>query len=784
MIKHYLITAIRSFSRNKSTFAINLIGLTTGLSCTLLIFLWVNDELQMDQFHHEDLYQVMEIQEYSGEVFATRSTPGILAENLQREIAEIEYAVTLTWVTKNTLTVREDQNFKAEGWHVGEEFFNVLDFRLILGDKDEVLADKNSMVLSEALARKLFGSPDEAMGKEVEVQHEKTYLVSGVYEDVPRHSSYQFDYLLSFEDYMDDHDWVLEWGNNGPGTLAKLRSDADERRVSAKISNFIGERDEDSNVTLFLYPFADLYLFGSFENGKQSGGRIEYVRLFSAIAIFILVIACINFMNLSTARATRRAKEVGVKKAIGADRSHLMSQYLGESLFISFLSISISLILVIAIMPVFNDITGKEIVVQFGATLIGGCVVITLLAGLMAGSYPAIYLSHFKPATVLKGDIRMKGGELWARRGLVIFQFTLSIALIISVLTVYKQIEYVQEKNLGYDRSHLVYFFQEGKVNENLDVFLNGLRTIPGVRNASSMSHNLLYRQNNTSGLHWEGKSPDTRILFENVAVNYGMIDMLDIELIEGRTFSKDFGADSSKIIFNERGIEAMGLDYPVVGKNIRLWDEYDLEIIGVVKDFHFQSLHSEVEPLFFLLRPEWTGQVMVRLESSGIQQSLNEIRNYYEIFNPGFVFENYFMDDEYADLYAAEQRVATLSRYFAGFAVLISCLGLLGLAAFTAERKVKEIGIRKVLGASIANIVFLLTKDFSKLVIISVLIAVPISYFLLDAWLTDFAYRIELSVWFFLGAGILALLIAWITVSTQAFKAAKNNPTESLRTE
>ncbi len=783
MLRHYLLTAYRSFRLNRGTFLINLIGLTTGLSCTLLIFLWVNDELEMDKFHSEQVYQVMENQDYSGDLMTTRSTPGILAEALHEEIPEIEFATTLTWISPQILTVKGDKNFKADGWHVGDQYFNVFDFKLISGSPDEVLKDKMAIVLSEEFALKLFGSVDAAIGQIVEVQHSKGYVVSGVFENTPQSSSYQYDFVLNFKDYMDDNEWTKQWGNNGPGTVVRLKNAVDPQYVSIKIGDFIRNKHEESNVTLFLTSFNNLYLYGSYENGVQSGGRIEYVRLFSIIAVFILVIACINFMNLSTARAAKRSKEVGIRKTIGAGRPMLFVQYIGESTLVSFLSLVFSIVIVALFIPTFNEITSKEIVFVLSGEILLAAAIITVVTGLLAGSYPAYYLSNFRPVQVLKGDIRTTWGELWARRGLVVFQFTLSIILIISVVTVYNQIQYVQTKNLGYSRDNIVYFYQEGRVEDDLEVFMTEVKKIPGILEVSSIGHNLLGRQNNTSGLEWEGKDPETRILFENVRVNYGLIEMLGIEFSQGRSFSKDFGADSAKIIFNETAIKAMGLEDPI-GKNVRLWEQYDMEIVGVVKDFHFQSLHRKVEPLFFRLRPNTTWVVMLKIEPNRTQETLASVEEFYKDFNPGFTFDPYFMDQEYAKQYAAEQRVATLSRYFAGFAVLISCLGLLGLAAFTAERRIKEIGIRKVLGATIVNIVLLLTKDFSRLVFFAILISMPIAYFLLSSWLNNFAYRIEISAWYFIGAGFAALMVAWLTVSIQALRAAHNDPTDSLRTE
>jgi ABC-type antimicrobial peptide transport system permease subunit len=488
-------------------------------------------------------------------------------------------------------------------------------------------------------------------------------------------------------------------------------------------------------------------------------------------------------MNLSTARATKRAREVGVRKAIGADRRTLIGQFIGESTFISLISLVFSFILVLLFIPRFNEITGKELSVSFDPVILIVALSIALLTGFLAGSYPAFYLSHFKPAAVLKSDIRSSWGELWARRGLVIFQFTLSIILIIGVIAVYKQIEFVQNKNLGYNRENVAYFYMEGRLEKDYDLFLQESRRMSVIKNISTIGHGLMGRNSNTYGLSWEGKDADTRILFENISVNYGVFELLGMELKEGRFFSRDFSTDSSKIIFNEAGIRAMGLENPV-GKNIRLWDKYDVEIIGVVKDFHFQSLHEEVAPAFFRLRPEYTWEVIMKLEPTNLKQTLASMKELYESFNPGFTFEYFFLDDEYQKLYTSEQRVASLSQYFAGFAVLISCLGLLGLASFTAERKVKEIGVRKVLGASATQIVFLLTKDFSRLVFLAIIIAVPISWYFIDRWLADFAYHIQISFWYFAGAGAVALLVAWITVGVQAWKAAHNNPTESLRTE
>jgi putative ABC transport system permease protein len=785
MIKHHLLLIYRNFLRSKGYFGINLAGLATGLACTLLIYLWVRDEFRMNKFHEKDerLFEVMEHQQYADEIMTTTSTPGILAETLKEEFPEVEYAATTTWINAYTLSIK-DHSVKANGYHVGSDYFNIFSFKLTQGTPDLVLKDKFGMVISKDLAVRLFGTDENAIGKAVELQHQKTFHVTGVFEGTPSNSSFQYDFVMSFEEFKDDNKWVLEWGNNGPATYVVLRKDADANAFSDKIKNYIKSKDKDSRTILFLQKFSERYLYGSFENGKPSGGRIGYVNLFSIIAVFILIIACINFMNLSTARASKKAKEVGIKKSIGAQRRSLIFQYISESLITALLSLFIATLVVWIFLPQFNVITGKKITLDLNDTqLLLWLFSVTIFTGLLAGSYPALYLSGFKPASVLKGEVKGSLGELWARKGLVVFQFCLSVILIVSVLVIYKQIGYVQTKNLGYKKDNLIQFPIEGKVEKTKETFINEIKRIPGVINASTIGHSLIGRNNNTSGLEWEGKSPEDVILFENIGTNYGLLETLGVELKEGRFYQEGNAADTNKIIFNEAAIRVMNMDEPI-GKKIKLWEQYDLEIVGVVKDFHFQSLHEAVTPLFFRLNPRNTWNVMVRLEGGKEKETLDRLSAFYKNYNPGFNLEYKFQDDEYARQYEAEQRVATLSGYFASIAIIISCLGLFGLAAFTAERRLKEIGIRKALGSSSTNIVMLLSGDFTKMVLLSILIGLPVAYWFLDKWLQRFAFHIDLELWYFVAAGLVALFISWITVASQAIKAATINPVKCLRTE
>ncbi len=783
MLRHSLVLIYRNFLRAKSYFLINLIGLSAGLACTLLIYLWVRDELNMNKFHEKDarLFQIMEHQKYADGLMTTTSTPGILAETLKAEFPEVEYAATTTWVNSFNLSLK-DHNVKADGYYVGPDYFNIFSYPLLQGNPSQVLQDKSSIVVSRSLAKKLFGADEDAVGKIVELQHNKSFTVSGVFEDLPTASSIQFEFVLSFEEFKTENEWVLDWGNNGPATFVILHEGSDAQAFSKKIENLIQSKNDDSETLLFTQKYSNRYLHGQFENGVPSGGRIEYVQLFSIIAIFILLIACINFMNLSTARASRKAKEVGIKKSVGAQRHSLIAQYLAESLILTLFSVLIALLVVSLFLPQFNTITDKKIVLSLlDSELLLWATGITLFTGIIAGSYPAFYLSGFKPASVLKGVVSGSIGELWARKGLVVFQFFLSVILIVSVLVIYQQIEFVQSKNLGYSKEHLIQVYLEGKLVDTRETFLTEVRRIPGVASASSISNTLLGRNNNTSGLVWEGKDPKTNILFENVAVNYGTLETLGVELAEGRSFSEKFSSDTTKIIFNEAAIRVMGLENPV-GKTIKLWQKYDLEIIGVVKDFHFQSLHEVVNPLFFRLSPRNTYTAMIRLEAGKEKTSLDELKTLYGNFNPGFAFEYQFQDQEYAQLYAAEQRVASLAFYFVTMAVLISCLGLFGLATFTAERRLKEIGIRKAMGSSSANIVLLLSGDFTRMVLLSIGLGLPMSYWLLKQWLERFAFHIDLGIGYFVLAGALALIIAWLTVASQAIRAANVNPVNCLR--
>ena len=523
-------------------------------------------------------------------------------------------------------------------------------------------------------------------------------------------------------------------------------------------------------------------MYGEYEGGELVGGRIEYIRLFSIIAFFILLIACINFMNLSTAKATRKLKEVGVRKTIGADRQSLIGQYLGESIFMTLIALISSLILVQAILPQFNLLTGKALTFPTSLPVLGGLLAITIITGMLAGSYPALYLSSFNPAKVLKGAMSGSTGELWVRKVLVVFQFALSVILIVAVLVVYKQIDFIQTKNLGYDKENILTFQSEGMAATNLPTFLEEIKRISGIINASSTSHSLMTGGSWTTGLSWEGKDPEANIKFANLGVYYDFIETIGFEIIEGRSFSKEFGKEENNLIMNETAIKVMGLTDPV-GKVIDMWGG-KATIIGVAKDFHFQSLHESITPMFFKFNPEFLLNIMARIEKGKEKEVIEGLEAFYKANNAGYDLNYTFLDTDFAEQYKAEARVSALAQYFAGLAIIISCLGLFGLVTFSAQRRQKEIGIRKVLGASTFSLVRLLSSEFTKMVIVAIFIALPISYYIAQYWLEGFAFKIELKPWFFIAAGLGALSIAWLTVGVQTLKAANLNPTQTLKSE
>lgn len=786
MFHHQILLFFRNIKRSKSTFIINLIGLSTGLSCTLLIYFWVVDELSIDEFHEKDgqLFQVMSRIEYSGtDIKVGESTPFPLAKALAEEMPEVAYAVPIrTWTNEHGVVVLGDKKIRAVEQYVGQDFFNVFSYPLLQGDKNSVLTNRQSVLLSEEMAEKLFHTTENVVGKSIEWQKKALsglYTVSGIFKKPPTNSTSQFDVLFSFDQYLEKKPRINEWKNGGAATYIVLNERVDVSRFNKKIESYLQTKSDNLSWTLFISRYSDQHLYGNYDNGIQIGGRIEYVRLFSIIAAFILVLACINFMNLSTARASKRIKEIGIKKVIGVDRKTLIFQFLSETVCTTLIALSLALALIALLLPQFNEITGKQLKFIFDPSLLSSILLILFFTALLAGSYPALYLSSFEPVKVLKGTFKLSLGGIWGK-GLVGFQFIISIILIVGNLVVYNQIEYIQAKNLGYQKAHIIFFQKEGKLAEDSGPFLQELKKIPGVVNASAMWGNMTEVGNFTPSLKWEGKNAEDKTKFGQFDVDYNLIETLGITLKSGRAFSQEFGNDDTKIILNQEAVRYIGWEDPL-GKVIRY--DKDYQVIGIVNNFHLESLYEPVKPIFMILSP-YADNIVVKIQAGEEGTAIPRIEQFYRDYNQGLSFNYKFLDKDYEQLYLGEQQISKLSRYFAVLAILISCLGLYGLASITVQKRIKEVSIRKILGSNVWRILYLLSFDFTKMVLIAIAVALPFSYLISENWLNSFAYRIEMQVWFFLGAGLVALLITWITIGFQVVKVARVNLVQFLREE
>ncbi|MGF6849735.1 putative ABC transport system permease protein [Chitinophaga sp. W3I9] len=787
MISNYFRIAWRNLVRNKAFSFINILGLALGLACSLLMILWVQDEKSMDGFHanSDKLYQVYVRQSSGGKVNAGYLTQGPLAAELKKEVPEVEYSSGFEVFLPVTLRV-DDKVMKITGAYAGADFLQMFSYPVLQGTKASAIDKPGTIAISKHLAELFFGSPEQALGKTLRYEDTVSLSVTAVYE-VPANSSQQFEYLRNWEDFTRDNAWARNWGSFNPLTYIRLRDNADAGKVAAKIKDFVynyQQRNNDSYTELGLQPYSEKYLHGVFSNGIPDGGRIEYVHLFTLLAIFIMLIACINFMNLATARSVKRAKEVGVRKVVGALRSSLIIQFIGEAMLLAFFSLVIALLVVILLLPAFNQLSGKQLALPvsqpvFWGTLLG----LTVLTGFVAGSYPALFLSSLNPVRVLKGSLKFGSGATNFRKGLVVFQFTLSILLMIGMFVIYRQMDYVQTKNLGYNRQNLIYIPIEGELISKYDVFREAATNLPGVVAVSKMKESPTVIEHHKGGISWSGKDPNDDASFADAAVGYDFIKTMGLTLLEGRDFSRAFGNDSGSYILNESAVKRIGYQHPV-GQSFTLGNVPGT-IVGVLKDFHFNSMHDAIEPLVIRLdeKPKW-GNILVRVAGGKTTPVLAGLAGICKNLNPNFPFTYQFSDEEYTKLYKSEQMVSQLCNYFACLAVFISCLGLFGLAIFTAAQRTKEIGVRKVLGASESSIFLLLSAGFLKPVFIGMLIAFPLAWYTMNQWLNHFAYKINLDWWIFGGAGLITIIVALVTVSFQSIRAAAMNPVKSLKME
>jgi putative ABC transport system permease protein len=793
MIKNYFTTAWRNLLKSKIYSAINIVGLATGMAIAILIALWIWDELSFDNYHknHHRIAQVMTTQTFNGHTGTGEAVAMPLGTELRNKYGSEFKAVSMaSWNFGHILGVGE-KKISSDGMWVEPVFPTMFSLNMLKGSISG-LNDPSAVFLNASVAKILFGSTDP-MGKTIRLDNQFDFKVAGVFEDFPKNTTLNnTKILLSWDKYITTQDWMknamTQWGNHSWQCFVQVNDHIDFAKTSEKIkkaSMIHLNAAQDGVEELILQPMDNWRLFNEFKNGKLTGGRIQFVWLFGIIGVFVLLLACINFMNLSTARSEKRAKEVGIRKTVGSLRPQLVKQFLTESIVVAFLSLLIALCLVLALIPFFNGLSDKAIHLP-GANIyfwlfIG---VFTLFTGIVSGSYPALYLSGFNPIKVLKGTFRVGRYASLPRKVLVVVQFSISIALIIGTIIVYRQIQFAKDRPVGYDRDGLITIYMNTPdLYKHYDALRTDLIATGKVENVAESSSPSTQVWSNNIGFSWPGKDPNSLPLFGTVAATYDYGKTIHWQIKEGRDFSRSFLTDSSAMILNEAAVTLIGVKN-TVGLTIK-WDTTPHHVVGIIKDMIMESPYEPVKPTIFLLNPKWANVIIVRLKpSASMKEGLAKIESVFRKYNPAAPFEYKFTDEEYARKFEDEKRIGNLSTFFAILAIFISCLGLFGLASFVAEQRTKEIGVRKVLGASVFNLWQMLSKDFVTLVIISCAIAIPIAWYFLHQWLQKYTYRTEISWWIFLMAGLGAMAITLITVSYQAIKAALMNPVSSLRSE
>ena len=790
MLKNYVTVAFRNMRRHKGFSFINIAGLATGMACAVLIFLWVQDELSYDRFHEdvEYIYRVVREVHQPGHTFHTTYTSAELCRVMRDEFSEIAAAAAINGRPR-VLFEHGDKAFYEEGLvQVDPSFFDILTFPFIAGDPQTALTDGNAIVITEDIAKKYFGD-ENPLGKTLTWNNWLDRRVAGVVGNIPQNSHIRFDLVINTEQMRNTWPAGLQWENKIFQTYVKLQKGADPEELGRKMTESIGSKyphHSPFEERIYFQPLTQAHL-----HSVGGGGAIKYVYIFSIIALFILFIACINYMNLATARSASRAKEVGLRKVVGSNRGQLTKQFLGESLFFVFFAYLMSLVLINIFLPVFNQIAGKTISVSFfDPRFIFASLAIVFFTGLVAGSYPALYLSTFAAAQVLKGHISsgLKGAAF--RRVLVVIQFALSVGLIICTVVVHQQLDFLRNKELGFDKENIVYIPMKENLGTNYWAVKTRLLQNPHIVSVTAKDR-LPTRAFDIGMIDWEGNDQGEKLEVELPRVDYDYFETLNMEIIDGRDFSRSFSSDIKEaVIINAEALHRMDLESPL-GKRITFPDGRLGFIIGVVKNAHFRSRQYEIVPEVYRLIPDYNygefnlfGVMLIKLKGGNVEEGITAVEDMWMKVNPNYSFEYHFFDAEVDKFYRGEMKMRTISDYFSLLAILISCLGLFGLASFMAERRTKEIGVRKVLGASGGQIVRLLSGEFVKWIVIANLIAWPAAYLALYAWLQNYAYRIRIEWWVFLISGLLALLIAFLTVSYQAFKSARTNPGKALRYE
>jgi putative ABC transport system permease protein len=785
MLKNFFKTTLRTLWKNKTYSFLNIFGLAIGVACAGLIFLWVEDEMNYDAAYakKELLYNIRENQTYDGNIRTFNSTPGLMAEAIKKEVPGIANTARLNR-TQALFSVGEKAIYE-KGCYADSSLFSMLSMQFVQGSQSNAFKNINCIVITEKMAGHFFGKDQNVVGKTIKFDNKQDYLITGVVKDVPLNSTLQHEWYIPFEVYYKlRYNILSRWGNNTTNTYVEVVPGANITAINKQLYDFIEKKQTGATARAFIFPMNDWRLRDRFENGKQVGGRIEYINMFSIIAWIILLIACINFMNLSTARSEKRAKEVGVRKVMGAEKKTLIGQFIFEALCMALLSVIVGVVIIALALPSFNTLVEKQM--ETGLMNPSHIMVlagIALLCGLVAGSYPAFYLSSFNPIQVLKSLKQKSGSAAWIRKGLVVTQFTVSIVLIIGTIIIFQQIKHVKGRDLGYNKDNLISVDARGDMVKNFSVIRQELIKTGLIEEAGLNSYNTMNIGNNGSGYDWQGKDKSKDILVSNRNITPGLIQTLGLHFTEGKNFNTNDGIDTTNIIVTASLAKLMGSG-SAIGKKI-FDGTHSFEVIGVVNDFVYGDMYGQSDPVIFYNNPNAAKYLYVRTKpQADPKQALAKLETILKTNNPAYPFEYTFVDDQFNQQFKTEMLISTLSRVFAILTIIISCLGLFGLAAYTAERRTKEIGIRKVLGASVTGIARLLSKDFLQLVLISTLIAYPLAWWAMNKWLQGYAYRINISWWVFLAAGLGAMGIALITISFQSVKAALMNPVKSLRTE
>ena len=779
MIKNYLKIALRNIRKHKRYSFINIISLAIGIACAMLIFLWIQDEWSYNRFHKNSDRICRVIGNYEGSLIP--ASPGPFAKFFREEIPEIANATR--FYSSSDVYKYNGKSLHASGLLVEPEFFEILNFPFIQGDPQTALTNISNIVITEETARKFFGNEDP-IGKLLQDPYGRYSQVTGVIKNVPHNSSLKFDYLASFDIcrfWKKPDNW---YSSQDYQTYVLLGENISFDSANKKLNELSEKYFAEYNQSYFFQPLTKLHLYSNYKFDLPHG-NIYYVYIFTFIAIFILLIACINFMNLSTSRFTNRIKEIGLRKVIGADRFQLIQQFFGESILFACIALPIALLIIEFSVPYFNSLSGKDLIFHYlDYRFILSLVSLVVLLGIISGSYPALFLSSFQPVRILRGNVNIGLKSSSMRRALVVIQFSFAILAIVGSLVVLNQIRYIRNKNLGFDKENLVYAPTSGNFDNNYQAFKNDLLKYPDIVSITA-SDNLPTAFGHTTSVDWEGKSSDVHQIFQIHGISYDYLKTYDMNLAQGRTFSKEFSTDIGEaFVINETAAHVMNMKKPI-GTKIAVKGK-DGEVIGIVKDFHFKSLHEKIDPLILKLGTldREHNYVTIRINTIQLHDTITLLEQAWKKYSPNYPFELHFLDDQLDKLYTNEQRLGKIMSLFTFFMIFISCLGLYGLSTFVTQKRIKEIGVRKVLGASVPDIVYMLSKEFTKWVLLANFFSWPVAYYAMNKWLQNFVYRINMSWWTFVLAGALALVIALLTVSYQAIRSATTNPVEALKYE